>query len=281
MSKTTLENLLDMLERSNSKKKTADKPVEKSTIEPTSPETPGALTLSAVNDKLESFGQQIGALLASVQQLHAKVDVLGTHTHTHEHAVLYETNDTESHAEPNEPVPEAVPEAFPDEPDAPDEPDETDTVPDEVPCKVHSAPSSARSSLSSCSPRVIAGHIRGRKSLCMLPSDTLPDFMLCAPASPGAAVLGTMLELDAPVPLEISLETTPEPAPELETELETELEPELETELDAPSPAEAVLEPAGDTDTDTHATAVADAMSLEESYIIRIREEAELAEQAE
>ena len=119
MSKTTLENLLEMLERSNSKKKTTEKATEKATenaaektegkteeSQTLSSEQSSPLTLYAVNDKLEGFGQQIGALLASVQKLHEKVDVLGTHTHTHasdaeqpapdDHTVRYETDDTEA-----------------------------------------------------------------------------------------------------------------------------------------------------------------------------------------
>jgi hypothetical protein len=97
--------------------------------------------------------------------------------------------------------------------------------------------------------RRIPGSIQGRKSVCMLPSDALADFLLQDPPPPSP-------ETADPAP-----EPTPEP-PGLEV-------PESTPEPDAP---------VTDTDTDTHATAVVDAMSLEESYIIRIREEAELHE---
>jgi len=68
------------------------------------------------------------------------------------------------------------------------------------------------------------------------------------------------------------LRTAPAPASPVRATLEPT------PELDAPDEDRATEI---DTDTDTHATAVADAMNLEESYIIRIREEAELAEQTE
>jgi len=263
MSKTTLENLLDMLERSNSKKKTPEKTMETQppspeppSPQPPSPETPGALTLRVVNEKLESFGQQLGALLVSVQQLHGKVNKLGMWTNDREsiqgledepvpalatHVVDYETEDTA----PDEPE-------EPDEPEKTEEPDETNET-DEIDEPVSAPPVDPPLASPPITPsrRALAGHIPGRKSVCMLHSDALADLLLLeevasapepVPASPVLAVL----------------ESTPE--------------------LDAPDEDRAIDT---DTDTDTHATAVADAMNLEESYIIRIREEAELAQQTE
>jgi hypothetical protein len=268
MSKTTLENLLDMLERSNSKKKTPEKApeIQPPSPEPPSPESPGALTISVVNEKLEIFGQQLGALLASVQQLHEKVNGLGMWTNDRgtklrdedepapalaAHVVDYETEDTA----PNEP----------EEPEEPEELDETDETDEPVSAPPVDPPLASPPISPSC--RALAGHIQGRKSVCMLHSDALADLLLRDETA------------SAPKPeadSELVPESSPAPAPAPASPVRATLEPT--PELDAPVEDRATEI---DTDTDTHATAVADAMNLEESYIIRIREEAELAEQTD
>ena len=307
MSKTTLENLLEMLERSNSKKKTVDKTADKTaetqtlSVEPSSPETPGTLTLGAVNDKLEGFGQQIGALLASVQQLHEKVDVLGKQTHAsdadqpeREHTVRYETDDVEAAGVPDEQDPDEPDESDEQEPDEtdeqepdeqePDEPDEQDSVVPYKPPPVQTewqvltepAPESASESapepapatpvsaspLASASPRVLIGRIPGRKSVCMLSPDCLVDLLPVAEvySAPDSVPASPISEPESLVLADPAvLEVTPEhdaPASVLETHAE-------------------------ETDTYTNATDVAVDMNREESYIVRIRDEAELLAQIE
>lgn len=338
MSKTTLENLLDMLERSNSKKKTTEKTMEKSTktstdpphsTEPTSPETPGALTLSAVNDKLESFGQQIDALLASVEKLHEKVDVLGADTQAGAAEPApdtdsmmpyssYETEDTDKGdagapnepdepGEPGEPGEQEEPgepgeQDEPGEPGEPDEPDgpgqpakpdeQDDSVarnphepaapaphksppvqnewnvppePEQTVASVRASSVCASSPLAAGSPRVLAGRIQGRKSVCMLSPDCLADLL---PA-------GKYLSPD-------SVPASPVPEPEAPA-LAVPVVHEVATEHHAP---ETVLEthaeePVTYNATDLNADDVPVDMHREESYIVRIRDEAEFLAQRE
>ena len=318
MSKTTLENLLDMLERNNPKKNKTE-PEQRAEVHDTT-------TPCVVTEKLESIEQRMGTVVSSIQHLHEKIHEIGrrmSQSIKHEFPKKLTENERDPTPEPEpksepepqpepkpkpkpepepEPQPEPEPEPEPDpEPDPEPEPEhnevadnvesDTDTVeyeittddatlqPDnnalsepvepveQVAAEAELAAPSAEAEIAApaadCTtppatkvasprvPRVLNRRIPGRRSLCMMQTDDLADVF--AAMSP-------------------STDATDSPSSPF-----SQASPFLvHTPVDLPAPVTAPQTQTDDTDTNTNTSEITADVCPEESYIIRIRDEAEL-----